>query len=126
MCVVGQECEHGWKEPLPQGCPPEKARNTNGETYYRLLENNPPAADDFKSYAELKKPTMAPECEARSISLVTELAAAHAKLLPRTRFVGIGLITLAPGSGAIFVRKTHVHWWPCGACDPLGHCVVVG
>jgi hypothetical protein len=126
MCEVGKPCDAGWKEPLPSGCPPTSAKDTAGEKYYRLLEHVPPENVDFQSYVARQIPTTAPECEARSISLVTSLVAAEAKKLPRTKFVGIGEMTLPPGSGALFVRKTHIHWWPCGAFDPIRHCHVVG
>jgi hypothetical protein len=126
MCMVGQPCDAGWRESLPNGCPPASAKSTEGEKYYRLLENTPPEDVDFQSYAVRGFPTTAPECETRSVSLVTSLVAAEARKLPRLRLVGIGEMTLPPGSGAIYVKKTHVHWWPCGAFDPIGHCLVVG
>ena len=126
MCDVGGACSIGWKGELPAGCPPETARNTEGDTYYRLLEGTTPTATDFLSYKERGLPTTGPECEARALSLVTHLIAAKAKLLPRAdRWRSIGKVTLPSGSGVLFVRRTHVSWWRCGAHDPLRHCVVI-
>jgi hypothetical protein len=126
MCVVGEPCAAHWKENLKDGCPPPTAKNVTGETYYRLLENVPPEDVDFQSHLERNIPTSAPECEARSVSLMTSQAAAQARLLPRAdRWKGIGAVSLPNGSGAIFVKRTHVHWWPCGAWNFKVNCAVV-
>jgi hypothetical protein len=126
MCQVEGPCEAGWKEQLPKECPPKSAQNAAGQTYYRLLRLGIPMPIDFMSHEQLQIPNTAPECEARSVSLVTHLAAARAKLLPANRrWASIAAVTLAEGSGAIFVRKTHVHWWPCSSADPVCHCVIV-
>jgi hypothetical protein len=128
MCVVGQPCPAGWAEPLPIGCPPARASNTDGERLYRLVKSDPPTTEDFQSHRQLGYPSgNACECTARAISLWASLERSQKmRLLSRFKTHKIARMTLSRGAGALLPgRHSHLAWWPCAAYDPLANATVV-
>ena len=129
MCVVGQKCEVGWAEPLPDGCPPADGQNTNSSTaMFRFVKADPPVANDFKSHRELGffVPQTVTDCEARSVSLFATLEKCkEMRKLPRLRAMRIARLTLKREWGVVKHRGLHVDWWPCKKSEPLRHAVVV-
>ena len=69
-----------YREPLPDDCPPEEAAEIDApRVVYRLVRNNPPTDDDFRSQrAERAERNFRniTECQARGLSVRTELASA--------------------------------------------------
>lgn len=125
MCNVGGQCDAGWAEPLPDGCPfGESPSDANGETLYRLIRTPSPDAEDFRSHQDLhpdRHYTSCTPCQARSLSLWTTLD--QCRSLRRTKphkSKSIATVVVAPNSGVTKSRDTgHVHWWRCAAYDPL-------
>lgn len=104
----------GW----PSECPPADAKVPDG-IFYRLVHRSPPASDDFVSYAEAGK--QVPQdlaCEARGLSLFTELADARHYLRKFPSLGrGIAFATLTDQHGKVKAtpRKpapSHSTWWP--------------
>lgn len=105
---------HDW----PPECPPADAEAPNG-VFYRLVHGRPPASEDFVSYAESEK-QVPPEraCEARGLSLFTELAdALH--YLQKFPSLGRGVASAALTDEHGKVKPTprrpapsHATWWP--------------
>jgi hypothetical protein len=60
---------------FPPNCPPREAEAASGEVY-RLVDSNPLAAKDFRSWYELKPERIyenqAKECQARGLSVYTQ------------------------------------------------------
>lgn len=42
-----------WPDHFPENCPPTDGANARGD-FFRFVDNNPPVADDFRSYYHLK------------------------------------------------------------------------
>ena len=64
-----------YREPLPEGCPPDDAEEiTAPRVVYRLVQSNPPTDDDFQSQ-RAERPTTrfnASECQARGVSVFAD------------------------------------------------------
>ena len=125
----------GYREPLPEGCPPAEATEIKTvQRFYRLVETDPPRDSDFDSW-RMRNPTKRPpkgrtECEARGLSLYASRSDAEGQLLkvPKLRGHQIGTVRLDAGAGAIQRTSggSHHTWWPRSAFDILDHCVVEG
>ena len=122
---------HGFREALPDECPPTDA--TDIETVsvvYRLVRNMPPEDEDFKSQrARLPEKRFRNECIARGLSVLFTLDSAY-ELLSSVPHRGerISRVTLKKGAG--FIKQTgrnphHYTWWPCVTYDVLGACAEV-
>ena len=66
-----------FRDELPEGCPPENADKIRRETIcYRLVHNDPPIADDFRSQRTLEpnRDFGVSECRARGLSIFMQAA----------------------------------------------------
>ena len=122
-----------YREPLPHGCPPDDAEEiTTPLIVYRLVRNNPPSDDDFRSQ-RYENPTRryrrVTECQARGLSVRTDLADAVALThLPRMRGRLLCKVQLDSGSGRIMQTGEWPHhstWWPLAEFDILANCSMV-
>ena len=122
-----------YREPLPQGCPPSEADEIRSpRVVYRLVRSNPPTVDDFKSQ-RAEKPCQifrnVTECQARGLSVRTELDAAI-DLLKLRKMRGRKLCTVKMDLGAGRIMQTgkdphHSTWWPLASFDILANCSLV-
>ncbi len=117
-----------YREPLPEGCPPDAAEEvTQRRIVYRLVRNNPPTNDDFRSQRaeQLQQHFNVPECQVRGVSVFGDYAAAVklSKSRPQ-RGKQVCRVTLLRGAGRI--QKTgsqsHYTWWPLADYDILDNC----
>ena len=118
-----------FRDELPEKCPPKYAGEIISETIcYRLVNNDPPTDDDFRSQR-----TIAPnrdfgvsECRARGLSVFMQAADA-ARVAQRSRNLrGAKLAQLTLKQGAGYIKQTgsrsHHTWWPYKAFDILANC----
>ena len=123
-----------YREPLPEDCPPETAEEiASPRIVFRMVRNNPPLADDFRSQrAENpgKEFEDISECRARGVSVYSSRAVVN-RWARSLHFKRQGMLVcqvdLARGAGQI--QKTggraHYTWWPLAAYDILAVCLVV-
>jgi hypothetical protein len=120
-----------YREPLPDGCPPEDSDIVLTErVVFRIVKTNPPTEDDFRSQrAERPRAEFfADECVARGLSVHTdEVDSLELLKLPRLRGRMICQVTLLSGAGRIKQtgRPSHHTWWPLAAYDILSYCAAV-
>ena len=121
-----------YREGLPDGCPPPDAEEIVGEKIcYRLVRNDPPTDDDFRSQRTLEpnRDFGVSECRARGLSVFMQPAdAARAASLSRNlQGAKVARMTLEQGAG--YIKKTgsrsHHTWWPYKAFDVLANCEVI-
>ena len=120
-----------YREPLPDDCPPEESEDiTEPLIVFRLVRNNPPTDDDFKSQ-RAEKPTRnfgVSECMARGVSVFKECAAAE-KMSKARNLRGTMVCRVELNRGAGRVQRTgsrsHYTWWPLAEFDILSNCVVL-
>ena len=121
-----------YREPLPEGCPPEDSEEiAEPRVVYRLVRNNPPSDDDFRSQrAERPDRVFRPvtECQARGVSVFASLNIAE-DLATRGSLHGRAVcqVILAPGAGRILPTggRSHHTWWPLADYDILANCQVM-
>ena len=112
------------REPLPENCPPNEAEEiTSPRLVYRLVRNNPPTDDDFRSQRAERPDRIfrdVTECQARGLSVFTTRNVAE-RLSASGRLQGLSVchVTLAPGAGRIQPtgRRSHHTWWPLADYD---------
>ena len=109
-----------YREPLPEGCPPEDSEEiAEPRVVYRLVRNNPPSDDDFRPVTE---------CQARGVSVFASLNIAE-DLSTRGSLQGRAVcqVILAPGAGRILPTggRSHHTWWPLADYDILANCQVM-
>ena len=69
--------------PLPLGCPPESATSRSQDAF-RIVKRNPPALEDFHSYAQLGLAPNVDQCRQLSLSIYESFRQAnHRNLTPR-------------------------------------------
>jgi hypothetical protein len=119
-----------FREPLPEGCPPEEAEEIAlPREVFRLVRNNPPTLDDFRSQ-RAEKPNavfQVTECQARGISVFADRRDSERALkLPVLRGRLICRVRLEAGAGRIQQtgRPSHHTWWPLAAFDIMAHCLL--
>lgn len=120
-----------YREPLPQGCPPDAAEEVSTAwRVLRLVRTNPPTDRDFRSQ-RAEKPSHrfrnVTECQARGLSVfTTRKDAARALKLPRLRGRLLRRVQLEAGAGHIQQtnRPSHHTWWPLAGFDILTRCAV--
>ena len=117
-----------YREPLPEGCPPETAEEIRApRTVYRLVESTPPTEADFQSH-RAKHPNRAfhvSECQARGLSVVLDQVASRKLLkLPNFRGWQVCRLDLLPGAGQIEQtgQRSHHTWWPLADYDIFASC----
>jgi hypothetical protein len=117
-----------YREPLPEGCPPDAAEEIAApREVFRLVRGNPPTLDDFKSQRAEKPDAVfqVSECQARGLSVFVERRDSERALkLPTLRGRLICRLRLEAGAGRIQQtgRPSHHTWWPLAAFDILAHC----
>lgn len=117
-------------EQLPPQCPPATAADVALSGAFRIVFNNPPTKDDFKSKRALGH-EMEPdgdECRFSSCSLFTCVrkvgnVAGLPKVRARNPFVAS--IDVPVGAGKSLTRKKHVDFWMYSTFDPVGAVVDV-
>ena len=120
-----------YREPLPDGCPPDTAEEiVQPCEVFRLVRTNPPTEADFKSQrAEKPRHTFfgIDECQARGLSVHTERHDSEKALkLPKLRGRLICRLRLGLGAGKIQQtgRPSHHTWWPLADYNALAQCTV--
>lgn len=121
-----------YREPLPDGCPPEESDEIAAErTVYRLVKAKLASPSDFRSQREQKPDATfsgITECQSRGVSVFADRHDAREKALKLSRFRGYFLcrVTLQPGAGRIqqTFQPSHHTWWPLADFAILDHCEV--
>ena len=121
-----------YREPLPEGCPPDDAEEiTEPRVVYRLARNNTPTGDDFRSQRAERPDRVfrdVTECQARGVSVFANLEVAE-ELSTRGSLQGRAVcrVVLALGAGRILPTggRSHHTWWPLADYDILANCQVV-
>lgn len=118
-----------YRERLPEGCPPDIAKETDGSRdVFRLVRTNPPTEIDFRSQREEKPDRVFPdECKARGLSVHADRRDSEKALrLPTLRGRLVCRVRLGPGAGEILQtgRYSHHTWWPLADYDVLENCTV--
>ena len=121
-----------YREPLPEGCPPDDAQEiTEPRVVYRLVRSDPPTDDDFRSQ-RAERPDQVfhdvTECRARGVSVFASLEAAEGRSTRgNLRGRAVCRVALGPGAGRIQPtgRSSHHTWWPLADYDILANCQVV-
>ena len=120
-----------YREPLPEGCPPDAAEDTiASREVFRLVRTSPPTEEDFTSQ-RAQNPGRdfgkISECQARGLSVFAERGDSQKALkLPRLRGRLICRVVLEKGAGSIQQtgQRSHHTWWPLADFDILAYCVV--
>ena len=119
-----------YRDPLPEGCPPDAAEEiATPRVAFRLVRTDPPTPDDFLSQRQ-EKPGRTfqgvTECQACGLSVFTDRHDAEAKALklPHLKNRVICRVMLPPGAGRIqpTFQPSHHTWWPLATFDILAHC----
>lgn len=120
-----------YREPLPDGCPPDAAEEiVRPRDVFRLVRTNPPTAKDFRSQRAEKPDRTFPEideCQARGLSVHADRRDSEKALrLPALRGRLICRLRLGAGAGKIQQtgRPSHHTWWPLADYDVLTQCTV--
>ncbi len=122
-----------FRDDLPSKCPPVDAREVaSEESVFRLVRNNPPTVNDFKSQRQARPSASfsgVDECTVRGLSVYGSIGDAKEKLLlPKFR-KGYFLCRLKLNRGAGRIKQTfnysHHTWWPYKAYNIPAVCEVV-
>ncbi len=121
-----------YREPLPDGCPPQEADDITAERMvFRLVRTTPVTSQDFQSQRAEKPDRQFPgisECRARGLSVFADRHDAREKALKLPRFRGylVCRVALQPGAGHIqqTFQPSHHTWWPPADFEILEHCEV--
>jgi hypothetical protein len=113
---------------FPEYCPPADAQLAANVTFFRLVKNFPPAAEDFWSYKKLNPDHdyKFKACEACALSVVTEIQGAKNLLkLPTQKGKKIARLKLTAAAGVY--QKTgkdlyHYSWWLYHHFNPIDIC----
>ena len=120
-----------YREPMPDGCPPNDAEEiATAWGVIRLVRTNPPTDDDFRSQ-RAEKPSHqfrgVTECQARGLSVYAARQDAERALkLPSLRGRLLCGVRLEAGAGHIqqTSRPSHHTWWPLADFDILARCAM--
>jgi hypothetical protein len=115
-----------YREPLPEGCPPDAAEEiATAREVFRLVSGQTVGDDDFRSQ-RAEKPNAVfrvTECEARGVSVFADRRDAdeRARRLPKFKGYFTCRVMLKPGAGRIqqTFRPSHHTWWPFAAFNIL-------
>jgi hypothetical protein len=121
-----------YREPLPEGCPPDTAEEIAApREVFRLVRGNPPTQSDFRSQRAERPGRVFPgvtECQACGLSVFAERTELEAKALKLQHLKNrlICRVELVAGAGRIQQtgQRSHHTWWPLAAFDILAHCGV--
>ena len=120
-----------YREPLPDGCPPDEADEiTTPRVVYRLVRNNPPTDDDFQSQRSEKPTTQfnVSECRARGVSVFSNRRDVESQTKRyNLKSLAVCQVTLTADAGRI--KKTggssHYTWCPYACYEILANCQLV-
>ena len=120
-----------YREPLPEGCPPDAAEEiSTAWRVFRLVRTNPPTNSDFRSQ-RAERPSYqfrgVTECQARGLSVFAARQDAERALkLPSLRGRRLCRVQLEAGAGHIMQtrRPSHHTWWPLAEFNILAQCAV--
>ena len=120
-----------YRESLPDNCPPDTAAEIDAtRLVYRLVRNNPPTNEDFRSQ-RTDKPTArfnVSECRARGLSIFADRRVAE-RVAKKPNLAGSAIcqVILTPGAGRIKQTggRSHYTWWPYKDYDILANCRLV-
>ena len=121
-----------YREPLPEDCPPDDAWEITGHrAVYRLVRNNPPTDDDFRSQRAENPHRVfhrVTECQSRGLSVFADQRDAERQTeISRLKELAVCRVDLFAGAGRI--QKTggssHYTWWPYADYDILTNCRMV-
>lgn len=119
-----------YREPLPEGCPPDDAEEiAASREVFRLVRTDPPTPEDFRSLRTEKPAAVfsVSECQARGLSVFAERRDSERALkLPTLRGRLICRLRLEAGAGRIQPtgRPSHHTWWPLESFPILERCEV--
>lgn len=121
-----------YREPLPDGCPPQEADDITAErTVFRLVRTTPVTSQDFHSQRAEKPGRQFPgiaECHARGLSVFADRRDAKERALKLPKFRGyfVCRVALQPVAGRIqqTFQPSHHTWWPLADFEILEHCEV--
>ena len=121
-----------YRESLPDGCPPEEAEDVSEpRVVFRLVRNDPPADDDFRSQ-RAERPNHrfrdATECRVRGLSVHGDIRdSAKTMKLPAQKGKHVCRVDLDAGAGSIQKtgRASHHTWWPLAGFDIIANCSLV-
>ena len=121
-----------YREPLPEGCPPDEADEiTQPRTVFRLVRANPPTDDDFMShrakYPHKEFENMS-ECQVLGVSVALERRSLERRL-KRENMRGMLRCRVELNRGAGFIQQTgrkrvHYTWWPLAEFDILANSII--
>ena len=119
-----------YRDPLPDGCPPNEAELiSEAKKVFRLVKQIPPSIGDFQSQRKEKpnKTFSVSECQACGLSVFADRKdISRARKLTLFRGHHICQVELTEGAGCM--QKTggssHHTWWPFRDYDILAHCTV--
>ena len=119
-----------YREPLPEGCPPDAAKEIAApQEVFRLTRTNPPTLADFRSQRAEKPGRAFPgvtECQACGLSVFADRQDLVMKALKLPYLRGRLVCRVALDAGAGRIQQTgqpsHHTWWPLAAFDILAHC----
>jgi hypothetical protein len=116
-----------FREPLPNGCPPSESEQVlSDRVVFRLVRNNPPTEDDFRSQlSEGRSAVLAiSECLNRGVSVFERQSDCEkTQKLPRFRSSLVCRVQLKNGAGHIqqTFKPSHHTWWPLAAFNIVEH-----
>jgi hypothetical protein len=121
-----------YRDPLPEGCPPDTAEEIAApKAVFRLVRTDPPTPADFLSQRQEKPGQVfrgVTECQACGVSIFADGRDAEVKALklPSLKNRKICRVTLSLGAGRVqqTFQPSHHTWWPLAKFDILAHCGV--
>jgi hypothetical protein len=121
-----------WPNHFPENCPPNAAKDADGEEVYRLVDQNPPSDPDFISHRlRYPKREFFDECKACGLSIFTNIedSIKLRKRLPALRDTSIALGKLPSEAGKIlptpYSGNSHYTWWIPNGVKVAGYFKVI-
>ena len=114
----------------PNDCPPQDAVDAEGDVF-RIVNNDPPTAEDLASHLETGRLPKAPPCLRCGLSVFREVRdAVHQKMLiPKLgRWIAKGTLNTEHGKTKLTTGKqpTHTTWWAYDGVNRVELFAVVG
>lgn len=114
----------GFKEQLPDACPPREAHEGACEIAFRLVPSKTPCLDDFASKAAKAEPLLPGACPCRwaSCSLYVDLGTIEKKrktFKKLREYPFAAQMRIKAGSGRLLQEKAHIDFWMYDDFDPI-------
>ena len=125
---MGVNTNSVWAEPLPENCPPNEAKEPDGDTYFRHASDCPTREEDFYSNRKLypERKFRVSECVARALSVYdNDAVCVKMRNFPTLKDKFVIRITLPKESGVIQRtgnNASHYSWWKLAAFNPIPFC----